>query len=133
MDNRIAADNCDEIVGEGVTCEVTGAPKLTFPLGMLSEGGDAAAIAESPTESCSAKRSTLPGVRDRHRRHSSCESSGGEEGARRGKGFQAAMKGVTGALRSLNGFAAVLAEADDAVKRGGGEGCGGSAPYRMPA
>ncbi|CAM9200906.1 unnamed protein product [Laminaria digitata] len=131
-------DNRDEIVGGRLTREVTGAAKLSFPLGLVSQSSAAPANPERLTapspclENC---RASSPSVKVRHnnRDGSRDNSSSGQGGARHCcMGFGVAKDNVVGALRSLNFFAAGLAEADgDAVKRGGGDFCGGTVPYRM--
>ena len=112
--------NRDEICRGSFTCEVTGAPKLSFPLGLVSEG-----------DSCPEKCWTSPTVKARHSLDNSRDRSSGHGGAPHSKGLGAAREDVLGALRSLNVFAAGLAETDHAAKRGRGECCCGTAPYRM--
>lgn len=112
------------------------APKLRFPLGLVSERNPATTTAETPTGSSPEKCWTPPSVEAGHNRDSSSDSGSGRGGARHRKGLGGARNGVLGALRGLNVFAAglLLAEADDAGKRGaGGERYGGTVPYRLPA
>lgn len=124
------ADNRDKRI-RGSSCEVTGVPKLRFPLGLVPESG-VAATPERLTDSRPENYRASPSVEARHSRSSSRDSSSGHGETRDCQGLGAAREGVLGALRSLNVFAAGLSEADAAAKRrAGGECCGGTAPYRM--
>lgn len=124
-------DNRDNSI-RGTSCEVTGAPKLRFPLGLVSDSG-AATTPERLADTRPEKNRTSPSVEARHSRDSRRDSSSSShEETRDCQTLGSAREDVLGALRSLNVFAAGLSEADAAAKRrAGGECCGGTAPYRM--
>lgn len=130
-----AVGNRDKVIRES-SCEVTRAQKLKFPLELLSEDNPATTIAETPTDAGPGNCWTSPTVEAGHNRRRRSDSVSGRGGARHRKGIAGARDDVLGALRGLNAFAAglLIAEANDAAKRGaGGECYGGTVPYRMQA